>query len=160
QLEGGDLARLCQIVENQVVGAPCGIMDQVTCSLGRAGSLLALRCQPAELLGHHPVPSEVELFGISSGVKHSVGGGRYARARCAGFMGLRMIEGQIGERLGETPCPVVALYQGYLCNISPEEFYRRWRPILALRIVGAEYLERYGTTFDPVTKVNPDETYS
>ena len=40
------LAALCQMVENRVVGAPCGIMDQVTCALGQAGRLLALRCQP------------------------------------------------------------------------------------------------------------------
>lgn len=28
-VEGAELARLCQMVENLVVGAPCGIMDQV-----------------------------------------------------------------------------------------------------------------------------------
>ena len=33
-LEGTELARLCQMAENFVVGAPCGIMDQMT-SLGR-----------------------------------------------------------------------------------------------------------------------------
>lgn len=30
-LPGRDLAILCQMVENRVVGAPCGIMDQVGC---------------------------------------------------------------------------------------------------------------------------------
>src|SRR5687767_12332056 len=36
------LAALCQQVENRVVGAPCGIMDQVTSCYGRAGSLLRM----------------------------------------------------------------------------------------------------------------------
>ena len=33
-LSGADLARLCQLVENRIVGAPCGIMDQMTSALG------------------------------------------------------------------------------------------------------------------------------
>ncbi len=35
QLTGAELARLCQVAENRVVGAPCGIMDQMTSALGR-----------------------------------------------------------------------------------------------------------------------------
>ena len=37
-------------VENLVVGAPCGVMDQMAASLGRTASLMALTCQPAEVL--------------------------------------------------------------------------------------------------------------
>ena len=33
-------------VENCVVGAPCGIMDQMAAALGHAGSLLALHIYP------------------------------------------------------------------------------------------------------------------
>jgi galactokinase len=157
------LPRLCQIVENRVVGAPCGIMDQVTCALGRAGKLLALRCQPAELLGYDTVPPGVALFGISSGVKHSVGGGRYTRARCAAFMGLGMIAADVGESErsasgrrspGEDPP-----YGGYLCNIGRLQFYHVWRPFLPPEIRGAEYLDRYGPTSDTVTQVDPDQVY-
>ncbi|HEY1922874.1 MAG TPA: hypothetical protein VGG44_08905, partial [Tepidisphaeraceae bacterium] len=43
------LASLCQEVENRVVGAPCGIMDQVGTCVGEAGALLRLICQPHEL---------------------------------------------------------------------------------------------------------------
>ena len=32
-----------------VVGAPCGVMDQMAASLGRSSSLMALTCQPAEV---------------------------------------------------------------------------------------------------------------
>src|SRR5204862_472 len=41
-----DLAAACQEVENHVVGAPCGIMDQITSACGRRDRLLRLRCQP------------------------------------------------------------------------------------------------------------------
>ncbi|HEX8914430.1 MAG TPA: galactokinase family protein, partial [Humisphaera sp.] len=40
------LAALCQQVENDVVGAPCGIMDQAASVYGRAGMLMRMTCQP------------------------------------------------------------------------------------------------------------------
>ena len=48
-LEGSEIARLCQMVENNVVGAPCGIMDQMASALGRENELLAISCQPARV---------------------------------------------------------------------------------------------------------------
>ena len=36
-------------VENLVVGAPCGVMDQMASSLGDEGALMAMSCQPAEV---------------------------------------------------------------------------------------------------------------
>jgi galactokinase len=49
ELDGLTLARLCQRVENEWVGAPCGVMDQVT-------SALSLQPHPGELQSprHHP----------------------------------------------------------------------------------------------------------
>ena len=91
RLDGLRLAALCQMVENRVVGAPCGIMDQVTCTLGEAGRLLALRCQPHDVLGWHAPPPGATFVGLDSGVKHAVGGRRYGRARCAAFMGREII---------------------------------------------------------------------
>jgi galactokinase len=38
----------CQQVENLIVGAPCGVMDQMASICGEAGSLMSLLCQPAE----------------------------------------------------------------------------------------------------------------
>jgi galactokinase len=154
-------------------------MDQVTCALGRAGKLLALRCQPAELLGHDPVPPGVSFFGISSGVKHSVGGGRYTRARCAAFMGLGMIAADVGESERQRPGTGPAAprppspgsapsrrspgedppFGGYLCNIGRLQFHHVWRPFLPPEIRGAEYLHRYGPTSDTVTQVDSDQVY-
>ena len=41
------LAALCQEAENHVVGAPCGIMDQVTVAMGTPGAILPILCRPA-----------------------------------------------------------------------------------------------------------------
>ena len=45
------IALLCQKAENLVVGAPCGVMDQMASALGRSAMLLSLLCQPAQVGG-------------------------------------------------------------------------------------------------------------
>ena len=52
-----DLALACQRVENLVVGAPCGVMDQMTSSTGKEGHLLELLCQPATIQGRTRIPA-------------------------------------------------------------------------------------------------------
>ncbi|HSU67226.1 MAG TPA: hypothetical protein VLJ39_10155, partial [Tepidisphaeraceae bacterium] len=71
------LASLCQLVEHQIVGAPCGIMDQVTSCVGEADSLLRMVCQPHELLPPLRLPEGVRVVGINSNVRHDVGGPAY-----------------------------------------------------------------------------------
>ena len=62
-IEPRELALLCQRVENLVVGAPCGVMDQMTSACGEANQLLALICQPAELLGTIKLPEDLAVWG-------------------------------------------------------------------------------------------------
>jgi galactokinase len=50
-LTGPELARLCQRAENDFVGLDCGIMDQFTSVLARAGRALFLDCRNLEF--HH-----------------------------------------------------------------------------------------------------------
>jgi L-arabinokinase len=147
------LAALCQMVENRVVGAPCGIMDQVTCALGQAGRLLALRCQPHDVLGWHAPPPGLTFAGLDSGVKHAVGGRRYGRVRCAAFMGRRLVADAL-TAAGEDPQRV-----RYLCNLTPGEYRTRFRDLLPRRLSGREFLDRWGETGDAATAVDPDEVY-
>ncbi len=159
RLTGTRLAELAQMVENNVVGAPCGIMDQVTAVLGQAGKLLAIRCQPgdgeaAQVLGQHELPDGVKVYGLSSRVEHSVGGSAYARARVSAFMGLKIILSAKGSGGSET-----ADADHYLCNLEPDEYVSRFRGLLPERITGEEFLQRWGETTDPVTSVEPDLTY-
>src|SRR5262249_54567967 len=84
-------ALLCQKVENLVVGAPCGVMDQMTAACGEEGQLLALLCQPAELLAPLRLPEDVAVYGIDSGIRHAVSGADYASVRVAAFMGYAIL---------------------------------------------------------------------
>ena len=147
------LAALCQIVENRVVGAPCGIMDQVTCTLGQAGRLLALECQPHEVLGFHAPPRGYAFIGLDSGIKHAVGGVRYPRVRCAAFMGRRIIQDALCAE-GEDPACVE-----YLADLTPESYRRRFRHLLPSKLDGRAFVERWGNTDDAATTVQPDEVY-
>ena len=90
-IKGRELGLLAQMVENRVVGAPCGVMDQMASLLGQQDKLLALLCQPAEILTYVDIPSSLGVWGIDSGIRHSVSGADYGSVRCGAFMGLSLI---------------------------------------------------------------------
>ena len=142
------LASWCQRVENTIVGAPCGIMDQVTSAMGRQNALLVLRCQPHDLIGNQQVPPGWRFVGIDSRVKHSVGGSHYTHARVSAFMGLKVIQLESGGKLLEN----------YLCKMKPEEF-AQYRDMIPETITGAKYHELYGLLPDVVTRVDVEATY-
>jgi len=146
-LEPRDLALLCQKAENLVAGAPCGVMDQMTCVFGDAHALLSLLCQPAELQPAVRVPEDIELWGIDSGERHAVGDSDYGAVRAGAFMGLRIL-GQHTSVPGD-----------YLANIAPEEFEQDLVSYLPDEMPGDEFLARYGASADTVTAVERRRRY-
>jgi L-arabinokinase len=147
ELMGRDLALLCQRAENLVAGAPCGVMDQMTCVFGEPDSLLALLCQPAELQSPVRIPSQLEFWGLDSGERHAVGGSDYGAVRTGAFMGLRLLRKEAG------------LSTEYLANVAPMEFEREWLRHLPGEMAGDAFLARYGGIDDSVTKVQPGRRY-
>lgn len=83
RLDDVELAQVGKWAENEFVGAPTGIMDQMVVSLGTAGSALFLdtRTLRSEQV---PIPGAVDLVVIDSGIRHALVGGEYAvrRAQC------------------------------------------------------------------------------
>ena len=146
-LEPLALALLCQKSENLVTGAPCGVMDQMTCVFGERDALLALLCQPAELQAFVPVPDDVEFWGLDSGERHAVGGSNYGTVRTGAFMGLRILAEHTGASVD------------YLANIAPMDFERELGRNLPDEISGDEFLTRYGGTGDTVTTVERGRRY-
>lgn len=162
-IEGVALATLAQMAENHIVGAPCGIMDQMASALGREHQLLALLCQPAEVQGYAPLPESLAVWGIDSGIRHAVTGSDYTSVRVGAFMGYRIIADLAGlERDTSAAAPrfVDTAWGGYIANVGPEVFDARYAAQLPETITGAEFLARYGGTTDVVTKVDPARTYS
>ena len=142
------LAAWCQRAENTIVGAPCGIMDQVTAALGHENALIVLKCQPHDLMGNQRIPPGWRLLGLDSRVKHAVSGDHYTKARVGAFMGLKVIQLESGGKL----------LDNYLCNMSPQEF-AEYREMIPETLTGRQYRESYGLLPDPVTTVDPDTVY-
>jgi galactokinase len=74
------LARAGQRAENEFVGAPVGIMDQMACSLADTTAALFLDTRSLDY-SRVPIPSSAALLVIDSGVTHRHAGGEYVTRR-------------------------------------------------------------------------------
>ncbi len=161
ELEPDQLALECQWAENDFVGAPCGVMDQMTAVLGKQDRLLALRCQPHGQASHVAIPEGYRCYGIDSGVRHAVSGADYGTVRTAAFMGYRMLaaEAGLGVRGGNGTVRVDdPRWGGFLCSLLPKELERLGGK-LPDQIRGDDFLTRYHGITDRVTRVDPSRSY-
>ncbi|XP_043713454.1 L-arabinokinase-like [Telopea speciosissima] len=177
-----DLALLCQKVENHVVGAPCGVMDQMTSACGEANKLLAMICQPAEVIGLVDIPSHVRFWGIDSGIRHSVGGTDYGSVRIGAFMGRKMIKSMAssvmssflstddshqlvdGNGIDEFEEDDVELLESeasldYLCNLSPHRYESVYAKRLPESMLGETFIQKYNDHNDSVTVIDQRHSY-
>ncbi|KAL2505942.1 L-arabinokinase [Abeliophyllum distichum] len=172
-----DLALLCQKVENLVVGAPCGVMDQMASACGESNKLLAMVCQPAEVLGLVEIPPHIRFWGFDSGIRHSVGGADYGSVRTGAFMGRKIIKSMASEQLksslskNNTSQPVNGINSGemdddgidfleneasldYLCNLSPHRYEASYVNRLPEILQGNDFIENYVHHDDSVTIID------
>jgi galactokinase len=162
-IDGRDIALLAQQVENRIVGAPCGVMDQMTSACGRRDHLLALLCQPAELEGQVALPPGLEVWGLDSGIRHAVSGADYGSVRVGAFMGYRIVADLCGWRCRRVAPGKVLVEDsafGYLADIAPSTWETRFRDRVPRSIEGRAFLDRYDGLTDPVTAVDPSKTYA
>ncbi|HVX84658.1 MAG TPA: hypothetical protein VH253_07565 [Phycisphaerae bacterium] len=149
-LDAPRLARLGQMAENHVVGAPCGIMDQTAITSGRQGKLLHILCRPGQVLGDVEIPPGAGFVGINSMVRHSVAANPYADVRIGAFIGKKLINAA-RAKTGRSPIT-------YLTELSSAEF-AEYAPELPETILGSRFLAEHKTHDDPVTTIHPDATY-
>ena len=156
KLSERDIAQVAQIVENRIVGAPCGIMDGVTSVSGKMGKILSIRCQPPtsltsevpyEILEGVSKPFYVKFVGVNTKAPRSTTSQAYIEARTAAFMGLTILQ------------KALKLETNYLCDFSVQEFHERCEPLLPEQMRGEEFLEKYGATVDTVTEVAAEKVY-
>ena len=164
EIEPRELAMLCQKVENSIVGAACGVMDQVTAHCGVENALTSLLCQPAEIGEAVKIPDGIEFWGVDSGVRHAVAGSDYTSVRVGAFMGYRIIAGLAGLDVDQIGRSLVAIndsrWHGYLANVSPTEYEQEFASQIPTAISGQDFLKSYGGTTDTVTKIDPARVYA
>jgi galactokinase len=151
KLSPSRIARLGQMSENHVVGAPCGIMDQTAITSGRQGCLTHILCRPGEVKGEVEIPPGTGFVGINSMVRHSVAGSPYSDTRIGAFMGKKIVN-DVRARTGRAALD-------YLTELSTQELRDQYAPEIPEQLLGSEFLARHKTHDDPVTKISPDATY-
>ena len=139
-------------------------MDQMAVACGKAGHLMALLCQPAELRPPLRLPEGLAVLGLDSGIRHAVTGSDYTAVRIGAFMGYRVLADlaglpvQPGERAGHVVVDDPR-WGGYLANVGTDDLHR-YEGHIPHTLAGAEFLRRYGGTTDLVTTVDPDRRYA
>ena len=125
-LEPAVLARIAQHDENDYVGVPCGLMDQMASATARAGSVLAFDVG-RDTLAHipfDPAAADLAVLLIDTQAHHSLADGEYAdrrRAceRAAAELGLTSLRELDGVPLDPT-----------LDRLSGDELRRRVRHVV------------------------------
>jgi len=84
------LARICQLAENEFVGARCGIMDQFISCTGKAGHAVLLDCRSLEY-EYAALPQGVSLIICNTMVKHSNASGEYNQRRAECEQGVALL---------------------------------------------------------------------
>jgi galactokinase len=118
---------------------------------GRQGELIHILCRPGSIMREIGIPDGTAFVGINSMVKHSVGGAAYGDVRVGAFIGKRIIN---HTRIQAGVKPIA-----YLAELDVDTFESNYRSILPETIIGSEFLEKYHSHEDPITKIQPDATY-
>lgn len=169
----------CWFAENDVVGAPCGFMDQYACfhstDTPTPGNFIVIDCDltsttaenaPSREYRFVALPKTLRVWGIDSGVRHSNSGGSdYAHVRCATFMGKKMLVNEINARWNEeliagavSLCGVMTAQEWDFGGLaSPGS----WSQHIDEEMTGKLFLARYIRHDDePHTSVDPEKTYA
>ena len=142
RIDGVRMGFLCQDAENSVVGAPCGVMDQITAAVGLAGHVVPILCRPGRPGPLEKLPDQLEVVGWPTGTEFDVTGLPYRRARTAAFMGKRLVErtaGRSWDWISEMPADRV--------SALPEA------------LTGGSLLDQFDGTNDQMTIVDPHTDY-
>jgi L-arabinokinase len=153
------LPKFAQKAENLVVGAPCGLMDQLASYFGDNNKLLPILCQPDQLYDLVDIPQDLYFVGIDSGIKHAVSGASYSEVRTAAFMGYSIIAQRIGLSKDDLYKQTELPFNGFLSNISPSLFEANFERSLN-SMYGKDFIQDFGVVTDKLSVIKPDAFYN
>ncbi|MBA4853629.1 GHMP kinase [Emticicia sp. BO119] len=161
EFSGTELPVLAQKAENLIVGAPCGLMDQLASYFGKEKYLLPILCQPDKIYQRIRIPDNLYFVGIDSGVRHAVSGASYGEVRTAASMGFSII----AQKQGVSKYDLISTqnhllpYSGYLSNISPSQYEAKYAKSLD-SMYGRDFLNNFGVVTDTLAVIKPDTYYN
>lgn len=74
------MARFSQMAEHDFVGVRCGLLDQITSLMSRAGQATFIDCRTNDV-DHVPLDANISVILANSGVKHALVAGEYNERR-------------------------------------------------------------------------------
>jgi galactokinase len=103
KLDPLQIARFSQMAEHDFVGVRCGLLDQISSLMSKAGHATFIDCRTYRI-DHTPLADDVSVIIANSGVKHSLVEGEYntRRADCeaaAQALGVPALRDATGEQL-------------------------------------------------------------
>jgi L-arabinokinase len=152
--DAGAIAATCQRVENHWLDTPVGVADAACALLGECNTLLEVRCESGALCGSVRLPDDLLLAAVDSGVLHDDAAEKYRHVRTASYMGRFLI-----DRIIRHDNIKNVSWDGYLSQLSVTDFVSHFRDRLPTKIKGKEFLARFGETGDPLTRIDPQESY-
>ena len=164
EAKGIQLAEWTQWVENVIALAASGIMDQFAVVMGDVNAFTPMLCQPCISYPLVKLPKGLRIWGIDSGVRHSVAGMEYEAARAATYMGYQLICEWEGlsvnrEQLGVLDRYTDPRWNGYLARLSPSLFRSLYEEKLPAQISGKDFNNKHPEHYDPYTPVRPEVQY-
>lgn len=161
KLNDTELPKFAQMAENLIVGAPCGLMDQLASYFGENAKLLPIICQPDKLNDLIEIPENLYFVGIDSGVKHAVSGASYSEVRTAAFMGYSIIAQKEGINKKELKTLDISSlpFNGFLSNISPSVFESNYSRILN-SMYGKDFISDFEHITDSLSSIKSDTFYN
>ena len=153
-LSPSEAAALCQRVENDWLQVPVGVGDAVCVLSGESRTLTEVQSDSGTIGGSIRLPDRLSLMGIDCGVRRPDAMVKYERVRTAAFMGRALID-RIIQHEGAHDLQ----WDGRLARIAATDYVARFRDRLPTKLAGSEYLERFGETGDPLTRVDPTLVY-
>ena len=116
-----ELAALARRAENEFVGVPSGIMDQIAALQSRAGHALLLDCRSgtAAAVPLDPAAAGLTLLVIDTRARHALGDGRYAGRRraceqAASALGARSLRDVTEQELARLADPALRHLAGHV----------------------------------------------
>ncbi|MBA4383521.1 MAG: galactokinase [Anaerolinea sp.] len=164
EAKGIELAGWTQWVENAIAQSASGVMDQFAVIMGDENAFTPMLCQPCLPYPLVQLPQGLHIWGIDSGVRHSVAGIEYEAARAATFMGYQMIcEWEdlpvTREQSGVLERYTDPRWQGYLARLTPSLFRAHYEDRLPARMLGGKFTEIFSEHFDPYTPIRHEVDY-
>ena len=135
KLDADESVKLCSFAETYIMGRQRNSIEHLSAFWGETAKLLAVHYQPDEIIGTYTLPKGFRIIGINSKIRHNKADERSKMVFASMDIGKHIIINHV-KRTENIANP----FDGYLCNITPEEFDSTFKKLIPGQVLGHEFL--------------------